>query len=147
MMFFIPISRKGCQMTPNKKGAVPSRPQTASAPGVRKPRKVSDFVNAWIGAAPAQLCPDTEQKDIPGSSAEDILDKDVVVHGYSKRNGSYGDFDLILCSNDDEGKDVFVVTCGGAVVCRKLDTIGAANGFPVRTRFIQPEGKQYFDIV
>ena len=131
-------------MTSTNKGkAAPSKPQPAG----RKPRSVSDFVNAWIGGNPAALCPGVESKDIPSKKVDDLLGESIVIHGFSKRNGSYGDFDLILCSNDDDGKDVFVVSCGGAIIRRKLDTIGEASGFPVRASIVQPEGKQYYDLI
>ena len=114
------------------------------APTSRAPRKVSQFINAWKGQTPEQVLPGIDAKDIPGIATEVLLNKEIIIHGFSKRVGEFGDFDLVLATMD---KDTFVFTCGGAVVRRKLDTIAEDNGFPVIGRIVKPEGKNYYDLI
>lgn len=130
----------------NEKAKTPS-PTTNKLADLRKrARPASNFTEEWIGDGPmdidASLTPDKVEK----LEIEDLFGKSVMVTGYSLRDGSKGEF-VILCVVPDESGRVSSMVTGGVAVVRKMKVIGEKNGFPVTGRFIQPEGKQYFDFI
>jgi len=109
-----------------------------------KAKAVETFTEQWTGYTPEQLgaTPDTvEQLD-----EEALLNAPVVVFGYSKRDGQYGAFMIVLCVPVDT-KTVSTFSTGGVVLLRKFALVGERNGFPIRGKLIRPEGKRYYDFV
>jgi len=109
-----------------------------------KAKKVEAFTENWTGYTPEQLgaSPETvEQLD-----EETILGADVVVFGFSRRSGNFGDFMIVLCVPADT-KQVSTFSTGGVVLLRKFGLVGEKNGFPIRGKIVRPEGKRYYDFV
>lgn len=121
-------------------------PATENKKTSKTPRKVSDYINAWIGRSPKDVCPEIEPDTINSRRIEDILDEEIIINGFSKRVGEYGEFAIILGTREND-PEPFIISCGGAVVVRKLAAIGEHNGYPVTGTFIRPDGKRYFDLV
>jgi len=82
---------------------------------------------------------------LPRKALVDVLDKELVVWGIEDREGRFGDYLVIACSEDEDAtQPEFVLLCGGGVVLRKLRAVDAANGFPVKARFTRPG--RYYDV-
>jgi len=94
------------------------------------------------------------QRAFPGVEKRDISEiegKEVIIQAFDKREGKFGPYAIILCT--EPGKtDEFVVTCGGKVVMRKLEYVLSIGWKDIHGRFARVEseqnpGRKYWDIV
>lgn len=112
----------------------------------KRARPVSNFTEEWKGDGPLDIDPDLTPDRVEKLEIEDLFGKPVMVTGYSLRDGNKGEF-VIVCLVPDETGKVSTMVTGGVAVVRKMKAVGDKGGFPVVGKFIQPEGKQYFDFV
>jgi len=86
---------------------------------------------------------EAEYEGLVPMALDDILGTQVYLHGFLERDGDYGAFIVILCSNTLDGEK-FVTTTGGVVVTRKLKLVRDKGDFPVIATFSKPE--KYYDV-
>ncbi len=78
---------------------------------------------------------------------EDLFGKPIIVHQAIERNGQHGRFLLVECSYVDKPDAKFGISTGGQVLLKKIDAAIEARALPITGVIIQPEGKDYYDVV
>jgi len=107
-------------------------------------------VAVWIGRKPDDIVSGIQYEDVTKLTTEALLNKEMVVCGYSMRDGKKGPFAVVCCVPKDLGT-VAVFTIGGEVVLRKLKEAGEAKAFPCRCHLTKGKGAKsgmsFYDLV
>lgn len=110
-----------------------------------KAKNVSTLTAQWVGTSLSDLT-GGDESTVERMHFDETIDCDIVVFGYSLRTGSEGEFAVIAFS-PNEGETICSTTNGSTVILRKLKTVGEKNGYPVKGKFIKPQGKKYHDFI
>lgn len=110
-----------------------------------KARSIREFVNQWMGKSPSDM--GIEYGDVPQlSKLQEVFGEPVTIIGATERSGDNGIY-LILFGQKEDNGEYFTVPCGSSVVIKKIGLVKIHGGFPVSGKFVQPDGKRYFDFV
>ena len=114
-----------------------------------KAKPVGQFVNNWIGLSPADIAPDNAAGQFPQKDIDDIVDKDIVIYGYSPREGESSPFAVILATESQAPDEIFVIVTGASVILKKLSKLNEAHALPASGKILHSKGKKfsYYDFV
>ncbi len=108
-----------------------------------KANKAADVLGRYEGQGPKDLLREGEEAAL--IPFEELLDRPVIITGYSMRSGEKGPF-AVICIVEEDSEEIFVTTTGGMVILEKLREASMKNLFPLSATFSKPEGKKYFVI-
>jgi len=75
----------------------------------------------------------------------DLLDRDLIIWDAQEREGDYGPYLVVLCSEVDDQETRFTTAVGGKVVVRKIQEAKLENRLPLVGCITKPD--RYYDIL
>jgi hypothetical protein len=111
-------------------------------------KPLSQFVGTWVGKSPHDLNDKIDNGQCEEISMDSLIDKEVVVFGYSLRDGMNDRPFAVICLVPVGSEQIFVLVNGGGVIVDKLQKVPSAD-FPIKTTFRKENSKtgmRYFDM-
>lgn len=112
----------------------------------KKGKSVQDVTSQFYGVQDDSIQKTLAAQQLPQLEAEDLLDTEICILGYSERSGEQGPFAVIVLLPEAIDEPHVMVT-GAHVLLKKMIAAEEKNAWPLVGKLIRPEGKRYFDLV